>query len=99
MLASANNTEEETIVHASWNGATGVASWRVLAGEEAHALKLRATIPSSGFESAITLPHKFKFAAVEALDKAGHRLGTSATSGVIGFYASLVAAGGKPGVQ
>ncbi len=36
-LASLNNTGEETIVHASWNGATGVASWRVLAGEEAPA--------------------------------------------------------------
>ncbi len=99
ILASANNTEEETIVHASWNGATGVASWRVLAGEEPHALKLYATIPSSGFESAVTLPHKYKYAAVQALDKAGHTLGTSATSAVIGFYASLLTAGGKAGVQ
>ncbi len=97
ILASANNTEEETIVHASWNGATGVASWRVLAGEEAHALKVRATIPSSGFESGVTLPHKYKYAAVQALDRGGHTLGTSATSSVIGFYASLVAAGGKRG--
>jgi hypothetical protein len=97
LLASANNTEEETIVHASWNGATGVASWRVLAGEEQHALKVRATIPSSGFESAVTLPQKYKYAAVQALDAAGHTLGTSATNQVIGFYASLVVAGGKPG--
>src|SRR5256886_9503881 len=27
VLASLNTTGEETIVHASWNGATGVASW------------------------------------------------------------------------
>ena len=33
VLANLNNTGEETIVHASWNGATEVASWRVLAGE------------------------------------------------------------------
>ncbi len=97
IVASANNTEEETIVHTSWNGATGVASWRVLAGEEARALKVRATIPASGFESAVTLPHKYKYAAVQALDAGGHTLGTSATSQVIGFYASLVAAGGKAG--
>ncbi len=32
VLASLNNTAEETIVHASWNGATDVAAWRVLAG-------------------------------------------------------------------
>jgi hypothetical protein len=97
LLASANNTEEETIVHASWNGATGVASWRVLAGEKPHALQVRATIGSSGFESDVTLPHKYKYAAVQALDSAGRDLGTSATSQVIGFYAALVAAGGKPG--
>ncbi len=35
VAASQNNTGEETIVHASWNGATGVASWRVLAGKTA----------------------------------------------------------------
>ncbi len=35
VLASLNNTGEETIVHASWNGATDVASWRVLAGQAA----------------------------------------------------------------
>ena len=97
ILASANDTEEETIVHASWNGATGVASWRVLAGESPQTLKVRATIPVSGFESAVTVPHKYKYAAVQALDRAGRTLGTSAKSRVIGFYASLVAAGGKPG--
>ena len=33
VLASLNDTGEETIVHASWNGATEVAAWRVLAGK------------------------------------------------------------------
>ena len=37
--ASVNNTGEETIVHASWNGATGVAAWRVLAGSAPGSLK------------------------------------------------------------
>ena len=32
-VASLNNTAGETIVRMSWNGATGVASWRVLAGK------------------------------------------------------------------
>ena len=35
VVADLNNTGEETIVHMSWNGATGVASWRVLAGKRA----------------------------------------------------------------
>ena len=34
VLASLNDTGEETIVHASWNGATDVGSWRVLAGKD-----------------------------------------------------------------
>ena len=51
VLASLNNTGEETIVHASWNGATGVASWRVLAGKKPGPLAAQATIPASGFES------------------------------------------------
>jgi hypothetical protein len=97
IAVSANNTEEETIVHASWNGATDVVSWRVLAGETAQALSPRATIPASGFESNTTLPHKYKYAAVQALDATGRVLGTSASSPVIGFYAALSAAGGKPG--
>ena len=97
IVASANNTEEETIVHASWNGATGVASWRVLAGETPQSLSARATIPASGFESGTTLPHKYKYAAVQALDGAGRVLGSSAPSRVSGFYAGLLAAGGKPG--
>ncbi len=97
ILAAYNDTEEGTIVHASWNGATGVSSWRVLAGEEPHALKVRATMPATGFESTDELPHKYKYAAVQALDANGRTLGTSATSKVIGFYASLLAAGGKAG--
>jgi hypothetical protein len=89
VLASFNDTEEETIVHASWNGATGVSSWRVLAGEAPGSLKAQAVIPASGFESSVTLPSKHSYAAVQALDEAGHVLGTSKTAAVIGYYSSL----------
>ena len=44
VLASLNDTGEETIVHASWNGATEVASWRVLAGKHPGSLKAQAEI-------------------------------------------------------
>ncbi len=89
VLASFNDTEEETIVHASWNGATGVSSWRVLAGEAPGSLEQRAQIPLSGFESSTTLPNKYAYVAVQALDASGHLLGTSKTSPVIGYYTSL----------
>ncbi len=71
VLANSNNTGEETIVHMSWNGASEVASWRVLAGERPGSLTARTTIPASAFESSTILPKKYAYAAVQALDAAG----------------------------
>ncbi len=65
-----------TTVHASWNGATDVVSWRVLAGDSATALKPVATADKQGFETAITIAPQ-PFVAVQALDRAGHPLATS----------------------
>ncbi len=89
VLASLNDTGEETIVHASWNGATEVSSWRVLAGKHPGSLTAQATIGASGFESSTTLPQKYAYVAVQALDSAGHPLGVSQTTGVISYAASL----------
>lgn len=89
VLASLNDTSEETIVHASWNGATDVASWRVLAGKHHGSLTVQATIPSTGFESSTTLPAKYARLAVQALDSSGHLLGTSRTVQAISYAASL----------
>jgi hypothetical protein len=97
VLASLNDTGEETIVHASWNGATEVASWRVLAGERPGSLTARAKIPASGFESSTTLPEKYASVAVQALDSAGHVLGASPTVRPISYAASLPGPGGSPG--
>jgi hypothetical protein len=93
VLASLNNTAEETIVHASWNGATGVASWRVLAGERPESLKAQTVIAASGFESSTILPTAHSYIAVQALDAAGHVLATSKPSSVIGYAASLRSGG------
>jgi hypothetical protein len=89
ILASLNDTGEETIVHASWNGATEVASWRVLAGKRPGSLAAQTTIRAAGFESSTTLPEKHAYVAVQALDSAGHVLGTSRTVQVISYAASL----------
>jgi Arylsulfotransferase (ASST) len=88
-LAALNDTGEETVVHASWNGATDVASWRVLAGKDSASLKAQAQIPVAGFESSTTLPRKYPYVAVQALDSAGHALATSKTVAPIGYNASL----------
>jgi hypothetical protein len=89
VLASLNDTGEETIVYASWNGATDVARWRVLAGDRPSGLTPQSSIPATGFESAVTLPTKHAYAAVQALDARGAVLGTSRTVPVIAYSASL----------
>jgi hypothetical protein len=89
VLANLNDTSEETIVHVSWNGATEVASWRVLAGKSSGSLAAQATIPASGFESSTTLPVRYARVAVQALGASGQALGSSKTVSVGSYAASL----------
>jgi hypothetical protein len=89
VLANLNNTSEETIVHMSWNGASEVAAWRVLAGEHPGSLTSRTTIPASDFESSTILPKKYAYAAVQALDAAGNALGSSQPVKVSTYAAAL----------
>jgi len=96
VTANLNNTSEETIVHMSWNGATAVASWRVLAGPHPGSLASHAVIDTTGFESATILPVRYAYVAVRALDSAGRTLGTSATVAVKP-YAALLPNDGRSG--
>lgn len=66
-------------VAASWNGATEVASWQVLAGSSPASLSLAASAPSHGFQTSIALTPAPAYLAVQALDAAGTVLGRSAT--------------------
>ncbi len=93
LVASLNNTNLETILHMSWNGATGVASWRVLAGSSAASLQPQTTVASTGFESQTILPEAFGEVAVQALDAGGHVLATSPTVKVESYAAGLANAG------
>ncbi len=63
----------------SWNGATDVASWRVLAGASPSSLAPVATATKSGFEAKLTVHTAGPYVAVQALDGSGAVLGTSAT--------------------
>ena len=65
------------IVYASWNGATDVQRWQILAGATADGLQIAATAPRGGFETAVTLPSAWPFVAARALDATGVVLGTS----------------------
>lgn len=69
-------------VYVSWNGATEVAQWQVLTGSSASSLAPVATVPTAGFETAITVHPSGAYLAVAGLDAAGRRLGISKTEKV-----------------
>lgn len=68
-------------VYASWNGATDVVSWEVLAGADGTSLKSVKKADRSGFETKISVETDERLLAVRALDGAGHPIagGTSRT--------------------
>ena len=79
IAASASSSSSPVTVYASWNGATEVASWRVLAGASAKSLAPVASAPRGGFETAIATPGPELYVQVQALSASGAVLGTSAT--------------------
>jgi Arylsulfotransferase (ASST) len=69
-------------VYASWNGATGVARWQLLAGEQTGDLQPVSSTRSDGFETALPAPTNTRasagpYLAVQALDAGGAPLGQS----------------------
>jgi hypothetical protein len=65
-------------VYVSWNGATQVAKWQVVAGPTAGELKPVKTMRRTGFETTIALPSMTGYVAVVALDAHGKQLRASA---------------------
>jgi hypothetical protein len=78
VAASANGSK--TTVYASWNGATTVTAWQVLAGSSKNpALMARVgRFPKSYFETTMTVTSKQPYIAVQALNSSGQAIGTSA---------------------
>jgi EmrB/QacA subfamily drug resistance transporter len=77
-VGAARATRSGTTVYASWNGATRVTSWRVLAGSAATGkLSVVAKSAKSGFETAIAVPGSYRRFEVQALDAAGRVIGAS----------------------
>ncbi|MEA2289867.1 MAG: hypothetical protein QOD55_1864, partial [Solirubrobacteraceae bacterium] len=66
-----------TRVYASWNGATEIAAWRVLAGPSRDALTEVASTGWRDLESSVTVASAARFFAVQALAAGGGVLGTS----------------------
>ena len=76
-LAATPAPEGGVTLHASWNGATEVRTWEVLAGPTVGALEPVGTVPRTGFETAIAVRTGDTLLGVRALDGQGGALGTS----------------------
>jgi hypothetical protein len=68
-------------VYASWNGATNVASWNVLAGGTPASLAPLTLAGRSGFETGVPLPSEAPYFAVQAIGSSGQVLATSPVTG------------------
>ena len=78
-VAARANPARGSAVFVSWNGATDVATWTVLAGKNPSALAPAASQPRAGFETNISVNSEGPYFAVTAHDASGQQLGRSAT--------------------
>ena len=75
-VAAERGSGDEVTVYVSWNGATEVASWEVLAGPSLDEMEALGDAPWRGFETAITAKTAEPYVGVMALDRSGRELGT-----------------------
>jgi EmrB/QacA subfamily drug resistance transporter len=76
-VGAARQADGRTTVYASWNGATQVASWRVLAQSGAGPATVVASAARSGFETAVPAPSGYSSFKLQALDANGTVIGAS----------------------
>jgi hypothetical protein len=67
---------------ATWNGATGVAHWRLLSGQAKNALARGPVVAKRSFETRLPVAPHAGWAAAEALDARGRVLGRTAAVAV-----------------
>jgi outer membrane protein assembly factor BamB len=77
-VAARPNPAGGTVVYASWNGATNLHTWTVLAGDENTSLEVIGSQPSTGFETAIAVGSTAPYYATVAMGPDGKELGRSA---------------------
>ncbi|MDQ4126657.1 MAG: arylsulfotransferase family protein [Actinomycetota bacterium] len=76
--AAAERTSEDKVkVYASWNGATEVATWEVLAGPSPGKLESLGSVPRGGFETAMLAHTAEPYVSVRAKTRPGQILGTT----------------------
>src|SRR5215210_1668189 len=73
--AAERTSREEARVFASWNGATEIESWEVLAGPDPDRLESLGEVPRDGFETAMLVRTSDAYVAVTARDPSDRELG------------------------
>ena len=76
-IAAESGQGDEVTLYASWNGATEVASWQVLAGSSPEELEPIGSAPRKGFETVITANITEPYVGLQAKDASGKVLGTT----------------------
>ena len=76
-LAVERGRGDEVKLYASWNGATEVATWEVLAGPRPGQLEPLGSVPRDGFETALLARTAEPYVAVRAKHSTGRVLGVS----------------------
>jgi Arylsulfotransferase (ASST) len=103
-LAISPSPNGTTEVYASWNGATGVSAWRVLAGESSVSLQAVGDVPRHGFETAIDVRSGDPDFEAQALGPSGQVLASTRVAGpgqriaIYGRSAFVSASSGLGGV-
>jgi Arylsulfotransferase (ASST) len=79
---------EKATLYASWNGATEVAAWQVLAGPGPRELEIVGSVPRHGFETVIEVETTEPYVGVRAQDRSGGALSRIVTADISGRQGS-----------
>jgi hypothetical protein len=76
-VVAESGPEDEVTLYASWNGATEVVTWEVLAGKHPGQLDSVESFPRDGFETTMLVQTSDPYVGVRAKDRFGQVLGAS----------------------
>src|ERR671921_311906 len=76
-VAVEQGPNDKVTLYVSWNGATEVVSWQVLAGSTPSQLKPVGSAPRRGFETTVTVRTAEPYVAVQAKNSSGRVLGST----------------------
>src|SRR5215212_11001079 len=68
-VVAERTSAQEVRLYASWNGATEITSWEVLAGTNQNQLEPLSSVPRNGFETAMVVHTTDRYVAVRAKDR------------------------------